>query len=177
MLRDNFEHLVDSAPLLGELLTHCPELKLLGTSRAALHLSAEREYPLEPLPLEHAIVLFTERAHAVRPDFVADGVVLAAICARLDCLPLALELAAARSRVLSPGESLRRLEHRRVAEHDQGNVPPSTRWNANSTTFAPHSPGARSPIPSPSRPTTAPVATWTAPAPATAALSAPRQAR
>ena len=109
---DNFEHLLEAAPLLAELLVDCPELKLLVTSRASLRLSGEHVYPLEPLPLEDAITLFTERARAVRPDFAGEEEVLSAICVQLDCLPLALELAAARSRLLSPAELLRRLEHR-----------------------------------------------------------------
>jgi len=112
LVLDNFEHLLESAPVLAELLADCPRLKLLVTSRAALHLSGEHEYPLEPLPLKQALALFTERARAVRPDFAGDEAVLAAICARLDCLPLALELAAARSRLLSPQELLSRLERR-----------------------------------------------------------------
>jgi predicted ATPase/DNA-binding SARP family transcriptional activator len=108
---DNFEHLLESAPLLGELLACCPRLKLLVTSRSSLHLSGEHEYPLEPLPLKQAIALFTERARAVRPDYAGDEAVVATICSRLDCLPLALELAAARSRLLSLPELLSRLEH------------------------------------------------------------------
>jgi predicted ATPase/DNA-binding SARP family transcriptional activator/peroxiredoxin len=107
---DNFEHLMEDAPLVAELLAECPELKMLVTSRASLHLSSELEYPLAPLPLEHAIDLFAERARAVRPDFAGDQTALAEICAHLDCLPLALELAAARSRLLSPREMLRRIE-------------------------------------------------------------------
>ena len=109
---DNFEHLVDAAPTLAELLADCAQLKVLATSRASLHLSGEHEYPLEPLPVNDAIALFTERARAVRPDFSADTPVLRAICLRLDCLPLAVELAAARSRLLSCQELLSRLEHR-----------------------------------------------------------------
>jgi predicted ATPase/DNA-binding SARP family transcriptional activator len=112
LVLDNVEHLLDAAPALAELLANCPLLKLLVTSRAPLHVSGEHEYPLEPLPLKQAITLFTERARAVRPDFVGDEEMLAVVCARLDCLPLALELAAARSKLLSPQELLRRLEHR-----------------------------------------------------------------
>ena len=112
LVLDNFEHLRDVAPVLAELLAECMRLTLLVTSRASLHLSGERVYPLDPLPLSQAIALFTERARAVRPDFVGDETVLTAICERLDCLPLALELAAARSRLLSPQELLTRLEHR-----------------------------------------------------------------
>jgi predicted ATPase/DNA-binding SARP family transcriptional activator/peroxiredoxin len=112
LVLDNFEHLLEAAPLIAELLVDCPRLKLLVTSRASLHLSGEHEYPLEPLPLDEAIVLFTERARAVRPDFAGEEATLSGICSRLDCLPLALELAAARSRLLSPDELLGRLEDR-----------------------------------------------------------------
>ncbi|MGO9750757.1 MAG: AfsR/SARP family transcriptional regulator [Solirubrobacteraceae bacterium] len=112
LVLDNFEHVTDSAPVLGELLADCPQLKLLVTSRASLHLSGEHEYPLDPLPLKDAVALFTERARAVRPEFAADEPILRAICARLDCLPLVVELAAARSRLLSCEELLTRLEHR-----------------------------------------------------------------
>jgi predicted ATPase/DNA-binding SARP family transcriptional activator len=110
LVLDNFEHLLQAAPPLAELLAGCPRLKLLVTSRAVLHLAGEHEYPLEPLPLKQAIALFTERSCAVRPDFSGQEPVLAAICTRLDCLPLALELAAARTRVLAPDELLGRLE-------------------------------------------------------------------
>jgi len=112
LVLDNFEHLLEAAPLVAELLVDCPQLKLLATSRASLHLSGEHEYPLKPLPVDEAIALFTERAQAVRPDFAGEEPVLSAICSQLDCLPLALELAAARSRLLSPRELLARLEHR-----------------------------------------------------------------
>jgi predicted ATPase/DNA-binding SARP family transcriptional activator/peroxiredoxin len=112
LVLDNFEHLTPSAPILTELLAACPQLDVLVTSRASLHLSGEHEYPLNPLPLADAVALFTERARAVRPDFAADQFVLRAICARLDCLPLAVELAAARCRLLSCQELLPRLEHR-----------------------------------------------------------------
>ena len=112
LVLDNFEHLTESAPVLAELLADSPQLTVLVTSRVSLHLSGEHEYPLDPLPLQDAIALFTERARAVRPEFEADEPVVGAICARLDCLPLALELAAARSRLLSSKELLRRLEHR-----------------------------------------------------------------
>jgi predicted ATPase/DNA-binding SARP family transcriptional activator len=112
LVLDNFEHLGGAAPMLAALLAGCPRLSLLVTSRASLHLSGEHEYPLDPLPLEHAIALFTERAQAVRPGFAAEEGLLEAICTRLDCLPLALELAAARSRVLSAEELLGRLGRR-----------------------------------------------------------------
>ena len=112
LVLDNFEQLLPAAPLLAELLVACPRLKLLVTSRASLHLSGEHEYPLDPLPLEPAVALFTERARSVRPSFSGDESLLTAICARLDCLPLAIELAACHSRLFSADELLRQLERR-----------------------------------------------------------------
>jgi predicted ATPase/DNA-binding SARP family transcriptional activator/peroxiredoxin len=112
LVLDNFEHLLEAGPLLAELLAGCPQLKVLVTSRAPLHLSGEHEYPLDPLPLVEAIALFRERVRAVRPEFAADEALLAAICGRLDRLPLALELAAVHSRLLSAEELLGRLENR-----------------------------------------------------------------
>jgi predicted ATPase/DNA-binding SARP family transcriptional activator/peroxiredoxin len=109
---DNFEQLLEAAPLLAELLARCWHLKLLVTSRGSLHLSGEREFPLDPLPPKDAIELITDRVRAVRPEFACDDVVLAEICARLDCLPLALELAAPHMRLLSPEQLLARIEHR-----------------------------------------------------------------
>jgi predicted ATPase/DNA-binding SARP family transcriptional activator len=111
LLLDNFEQIVEAASGLGELLTMCPGLDLLVTSRESLHLSGEYEFPVQPLPETDAVTLFEQRARAVRPDFAANGSV-AEICRRLDGLPLAVELAAARVRVLSPERILERLEHR-----------------------------------------------------------------
>ncbi len=87
---------------------------MLATSRAALRLSGEQEYPVPPLPTGAAVELFAERARAVRPDFALDGDrgVVAQICARLDALPLAVELAAARVKLLPPTKLLERLEQR-----------------------------------------------------------------
>ena len=112
LVLDNFEHLLQSAPLLAELLASCPRLKVLVTSRAPLNISGEHEYTLDPLPIDDAVQLFTERARAVRPGFAGHEAEVAEICARLDCLPLALELGAARSRLLAPRELLARLENR-----------------------------------------------------------------
>jgi predicted ATPase/DNA-binding SARP family transcriptional activator/peroxiredoxin len=109
---DNFEHLLPAASVLAELLSSCPHLKLLVTSRGSLHLSGEHEFPLDPLPAADAIALLRERAHAVRPDFRGDETVLAAICARFDCLPLALELAAPHLRLLSEHDLLGRIDRR-----------------------------------------------------------------
>jgi predicted ATPase len=107
LLIDNFEHLSDAFPLLGELLGECPGLKLLVTSREPLNLSAEREYPVPPFTEEEAVELFRDRA--VSSD---ETEAIRAICLRLDCLPLATELAAARTKALSPEQILERLESR-----------------------------------------------------------------
>ena len=118
LILDNFEQVVDAAPLIVDLLLACPGLTVLDTSRAPLRLSGEREFPLAPLSLpspDHptdlgqiataAVALFVERTQAVRPDFRLTGrnvAAVAEICRRLDGLPLAIELAAARMRILSP---------------------------------------------------------------------------
>ena len=111
LVLDNFEQLVAAAPAVVELLSACPHLKGLVTSRQSLHVSGEHEYEVPPLVEEEALALFRERARAVRPGFSANGTV-SEICRRLDCLPLALELAAARVKVLSPAAILERLEVR-----------------------------------------------------------------
>ena len=111
LLLDNFEQVLEAAPSLGELLSHCPNLRLLVTSRAVLRLAAEHEYQVPPLPDEDTVALFSERARAIRPDFTPDAAV-EQICRRLDGLPLAVELAAARIRLLSPAELLERLSTR-----------------------------------------------------------------
>jgi len=129
LLLDNFEQIVDAAPLVGKLLSSSPGLKALVTSREALRVYGEQEYPVPPLTLPdldrvepvrmlsqyEAVELFTRRARAVRPDFTLtedNAPAVADICVRLDGLPLAIELAAARSRVLSPEMVRRRLESR-----------------------------------------------------------------
>jgi predicted ATPase len=84
-------------------------VKVLTTSRAALRITGEHVYPLEPLELKSAVTMFVERAAAAGRQLEADGTV-AEICLRLDCLPLALELAAARARLLEPESMLGRLE-------------------------------------------------------------------
>jgi predicted ATPase/class 3 adenylate cyclase len=126
---DNFEHLIEAASFVGELLSAAPGLKVLATSRLPLHLRAEREYPVPPLALPRrkppppvdqltqyeAVRLFIDRAQAVQPDFTADTAnapAIAEISHRLDGLPLAIELAAARVRLLSPQAMLARLEKR-----------------------------------------------------------------
>jgi predicted ATPase len=126
LLLDNFEQVVAAAPQVGELLAECPGLKVLATSRVPLHLRGERDYALAPLPLPEsgvlpaperltqyaAVALFVEQASAARSDFrvtAANAPAIAEICARLDGLPLAIELAAARVKVLSPEALLSRL--------------------------------------------------------------------
>jgi len=126
---DNFEQVLAAGPALIELLVSCPTLKIMVTSREVLHLYSEQEFPVPPLALPdlkhlpdiktlsqyEAIALFIQRVHAVKPDFQltkANASAVAEICARLDGLPLAIELAASRSRLLPPQALLARLSHR-----------------------------------------------------------------
>ena len=125
---DNFEHLLSAAPLLSDLMAACPQLLLLATSRAPLRLGGEHQFAVQPLevpaawqeiPLEHlldvpAVALFQQRAHAVAPFAVTvvNGETILAICRRLDGLPLAIELAAVRTKLLSPQALLERLDNR-----------------------------------------------------------------
>ena len=102
LLLDNFEHLLAAAPDLATLLATDDGLRVIVTSRAPLKISGEREYPLEPLPPEDAVTLFLERARGVGKDFAPDPTV-EAICRSLDGLPLAIELAAARTKLPQPG--------------------------------------------------------------------------
>jgi predicted ATPase/DNA-binding XRE family transcriptional regulator len=128
LVLDNFEHVIDAAPLVAELLTSVVSLKLLITSRALLRVRGEREYVLGPLALEAtaeemapadlallpAVRLFVERVRDVQPDFrltSTNGPTVTAICRRLDALPLALELAAPWLKALTAENLLRRLEH------------------------------------------------------------------
>jgi predicted ATPase/class 3 adenylate cyclase len=114
LLLDNFEHLVEAAPEVAGLLARAPSTKMLVTSRAGLRVSGEHEYPIPELAEDEAVALFSERARAVRPDFRLNGdtPAVAEICRRLDALPLAIELAAARSKILSPAALLERLSER-----------------------------------------------------------------
>ncbi len=129
LLLDNFEHLLSASALVAELLECSGALKILVTSRAALHVYGEHEFPVPPLPLPEprqahspsellrnpAVALFCQRAAAVRPDFAVTGdnaPAVAEICGRVDGLPLAIELAAARIKMLSPAALLARLESR-----------------------------------------------------------------
>jgi len=130
LVLDNFEHVLEAAPLVGELLAASPGLTALVTSRAPLRVSGEYEYSLAPLgipssaeaassealALNDAAALFTARAVAVRPEFTitaTNAAAIAGICSELDGLPLALELAAARMKLLSPEALLERLHSRR----------------------------------------------------------------
>jgi predicted ATPase/DNA-binding SARP family transcriptional activator len=111
---DNCEHvLAHTAWLLSEIVQQCPQVVVLATSREALGVEGEQLWPVPPLPVEDATALFVQRARASSPDFRLDAAAadaVATICARLDGLPLGIELAAARMRVMSPMEVARRLE-------------------------------------------------------------------
>src|SRR4051794_31976978 len=108
---DNFEHVLDAAAGVAALQGRCPRLDVLVTSREPIHVAGEWEYRVDPLSEREAADLFVQRARAVQRDVELDGEV-AAICRRLDCLPLAVELAAAHCKVLSPPELLERLVDR-----------------------------------------------------------------
>lgn len=129
LVLDNVEQVIEASPAIAELLAACPDLKILATSRAPLHISPEHHFPLGPLavppprvtpPVEElerygAIRLFTMRARTADPSFVLDAAtapVLVEICRQLDGLPLAIELAAARTRLLPPAAMLPKLQHR-----------------------------------------------------------------
>jgi predicted ATPase/class 3 adenylate cyclase len=108
---DNFEQIIEAAPTVVALLSATPNAKVIITSREPLHLESEQRYPVEPLPEDDAEVLFVERARAVAPGF-RPAEAVGEICRRLDGLPLAIELAAARVALLEPDELLARLEQR-----------------------------------------------------------------
>ncbi len=131
LLLDNFEQVTAAAPALAELLRHCPELKLLVTSRETLQVSGENVFPVPPLALpegadrkqlsleqlarSEAVQLFVERAQAVKPDFRLtndNAQAVAELCVRLDGLPLAIELATARLNLFSPQALVERLGNR-----------------------------------------------------------------
>jgi predicted ATPase/class 3 adenylate cyclase len=111
LVLDNFEHVIDAAAPLASVLAACPNLAVLVTSRERLHVSGEHEYPVPPLAHDEAVAFFAERARTVVPDVRVDAAV-PEICRRLDDLPLALELAAARVGALSPRQILERLDQR-----------------------------------------------------------------
>lgn len=124
LLLDNFEQIMSAAPLLSELLSACAGLRMLATSREPLRLRGEQEFPLLPLALPDpssvetlmqypGIALFVQRAQAIQPDFQlvqGNAPAVSEICARLDGLPLAIELAAARIKLLPPQAMLARLQ-------------------------------------------------------------------
>jgi predicted ATPase len=128
LVLDNFEQVLDAASIVDDLLRSCPVLSILVTSRAPLKLPVEHELPVPPLAIpdprrpctpealsqHEAVALFIERATAIRPGFAvtnANAPAVAGICACLDGLPLAIELAAARIRLLPPEALLSRLGH------------------------------------------------------------------
>jgi predicted ATPase/class 3 adenylate cyclase len=106
---DNFEQIVDAAGDLATLVGECPRLRLLVTSREALRIAFEREYPLSPLPGSPSVELFRQRVDTVAPEREIEYATAVEICDRLDRLPLAIELAAARCKALSPEQILERL--------------------------------------------------------------------
>lgn len=129
LVLDNFEQVLDGAPKIADLLEACPELKVLVTSRSPMHLRGERELFVKPLAVPSlkeqmdagqlsqyaSVELFIQRAQSLRPDFKVtneNAPAVAEICYRLDGLPLAIELAAARIKLLQPGELLKRLGRR-----------------------------------------------------------------
>jgi predicted ATPase/DNA-binding XRE family transcriptional regulator len=135
LVLDNFEQVLAAAPLVAEALAASPRLKLLITSRAPIHVRGERQFAVPPLLLPNltslpalrelagypSLALFVERAQAINPDFAlteANAALVATICARLDGLPLAIELAAARSKLLPPQELLARLDRRLIVLTD-----------------------------------------------------------
>jgi predicted ATPase/DNA-binding transcriptional LysR family regulator len=109
LVLDNLEQVVEAAPQLAELLAAAAGPTVLATSRTVLRLAGEQTYPVEPLSVDDAEALFVERARAVSPRFEPDESV-SVVCERLDRLPLAIELAAARVRTLSPSVLVERLE-------------------------------------------------------------------
>jgi predicted ATPase/class 3 adenylate cyclase len=112
LVLDNVEQLGDGAEVVGRLLDGAPSVRVLATSRGALRLRGEQQYPVEPLTRSAAVEQFTERVHAVRPDLRLGAAELAAvdrIVDGVDGLPLAVELAAARVRTLTPGQIADRL--------------------------------------------------------------------
>jgi predicted ATPase len=115
MLMDNFEHVLEAAPDVAKMVDASDELQVLVTSRRPLRVRGEREIPLGPLSYDASAELFVQRARAVRPGFAiteAEQAQLAELMKRLDHLPLAIELAAARMRLLDVPELLKRLEQR-----------------------------------------------------------------
>ena len=148
LVLDNMEHVIGAAPALSGLLRDCPGLTLLVTSRETLRVEGEQEYPLKPLVVPDAdtrataesvagadaVALFVQRARAAKPDFALDegnAAAVAAICSRLDGLPLAIELAAPRIKMLTPQELLNRLANRfNLLSRDARDMPARLRHHA-----------------------------------------------
>jgi predicted ATPase len=112
LVLDNLEHVIDASPAIAELVGRCPRLRVLATSRESLRVRPEHEYPLMPLPESPAVELLRQRVAAVAPEQEVEWASAVAICHRVDRLPLAIELAAARCRALSPTQILERLSQR-----------------------------------------------------------------
>lgn len=140
LVLDNFEQILDAAPSLANILARCPDITMLVTSQAPLGISGEQLYPLHPLPTpspeettasaileSDAVALFVQRARSVNPDLTVDdraATTIAEICRKLDGLPLAIELAAARINILSPDALLARLSNRlQVLSGERRGVP------------------------------------------------------
>ncbi|MGZ3616905.1 MAG: protein kinase domain-containing protein [Ktedonobacteraceae bacterium] len=154
LMLDGFEHMLDSSVLIADLLSSCPQLKILVTSRALLHIGGEYEFPVRPLEIPDlrqgnepdsllqvaSVALFVQRAQAMLPGFQLtdeNASDIAAICARLEGVPLAIELAVEQSKLLSPKRLLARLEHplevlagrRRDRPERQQTLLKSLKWN------------------------------------------------
>ena len=112
LVLDNLEQLVAGTAVLGDLCRECRHVRVVATSREPLHLAGEQQYEVPGLEREDAVELFTARARVIRPGVDVDPELADAICERLDRLPLAIELAAARSKLLSPAEIVERLDIR-----------------------------------------------------------------
>jgi non-specific serine/threonine protein kinase len=154
LLLDNVEQVTAAAAQLADLLAACPKLTLLVSSRESLRIAGEQEFPVPPLALPDsghlasvsdlagydAIALFLQRARAVAPDFALtddNALVIAELCTRLDGLPLALELAAARVKVLSPQALLARMENRlEVLRWDRRDAPERLRTMRNAIAWS-----------------------------------------
>ncbi|HCI80619.1 MAG TPA: hypothetical protein DHW02_13115, partial [Ktedonobacter sp.] len=149
---DNFEQVLGAAPQLTSLLALCPHLKMVVTSREVLHVQGEQEFAVPPLTVPdpkhlsalmsiaqyEAVALFIQRTQTVKPDFQvtkANATTIAEICIRLDGLPLAIELAAARSKLLPPQALLARLG-RRLAVLTSGSRDVPTRQQTLRNTIA-----------------------------------------
>lgn len=142
LVLDNFEQILPAASLVAELLSECARLRMLVTSRERLHLRAEQRYKVPPLDLAPAIELFVQRAHDVNPNFSLSPqgqmAMIGAICRCVDCLPLAIELTAARSDLFTPAALLARLTTQRLELLNGGpqDLPPRQRTLTNALTWS-----------------------------------------